>query len=84
MYRILAVLSLKCKHSDTVCLKNVIQLYVKQAAKGIPEIDLPPLEPYLLETISIKKGKQSPVAINLNFYDSLISGLSTIGVDRVV
>lgn len=59
-------------------------MYVKDGINGIPEINLPPLEPYEIESLKISQGKQSPVAITLNFYNSLIRGLAAIKIDRVV
>lgn len=48
----------------------------KNNAKGIPILNIPPLDPLKIEKMYISQGKNSPVNIALNFTNIDLTGLS--------
>lgn len=74
----------QCKASDTVCLPKVITDIVQKHPNGHSGLSIPPLEPLHINRIDISQGSSSPIAINLNFRDLDMSGLSKAVINRVV
>ncbi|CAO1407089.1 unnamed protein product [Diamesa serratosioi] len=74
----------KCGSGDTVCLPGVITQIVKQAATGVPGINLIPVEPLIVPGIDIIQGSNSPIAITLNFRNVSIYGITALTVTKVV
>ncbi|XP_062123312.1 uncharacterized protein LOC133836737 [Drosophila sulfurigaster albostrigata] len=73
-----------CKHSDSECIKNVVnQLLHEKGDKGDVGLDLVKLDPYPLKKLSIQKGKDSPISIDLVFTDNLVHGLKNIKVTGI-
>lgn len=68
----------KCKVTDTDCMMRTINTQLlKNAANGIPAINLAPLEPLRVETLAIEQGGASPVNIKLYFKNLAYNGFST-------
>uniref|UniRef100_A0A336LYW3 CSON008368 protein n=1 Tax=Culicoides sonorensis TaxID=179676 RepID=A0A336LYW3_CULSO len=67
----------KCKITDNECILNTINNQVlKNSANGISALNLSPLEPLRVETLSIEQGGSSPVNIKLYFKNLAYSGFS--------
>lgn len=74
----------QCKAADTACLPKVITDIVQRHPNGHSGLSIPPLEPLRINRIDISQGASSPIAINLNFRDLDLSGISKAIVNRVV
>lgn len=74
----------QCKAADTVCLPDVITQIVQGHPKGHAGLSIPPIEPLHINTISIKQGANSPIAVNLDFKDLDLGGLSKAVITKVV
>lgn len=74
----------RCHAGDTVCLPKVITDIVQQHPNGHSGLSFPPLEPLRINRIDISQGSNSPIAINLNFKDLDLAGLSKAIINRVV
>ncbi|XP_031638896.1 protein takeout-like [Contarinia nasturtii] len=74
----------QCKASDTNCLSKIITKIVQQHPNGHSGLAIPKLEPLRINRIDITQGASSPIAINLNFRDLDLSGISNAVINRVV
>lgn len=74
----------RCKAADTTCLSKVITEIVQQHPNGHSGLSFPPLEPLRINRIDISQGASSPIAINLNFKDLDLTGISKAVINRVV
>lgn len=74
----------QCKAADTVCLPKVITDIVQNYPNGHSGLSVPPLEPLRINRIDISQGASSPIAINLNFRDLDLKGISKGIINRVV
>lgn len=74
----------RCRAGDTVCLPKVITDIVTMHPNGHSGLSIPQMEPLHINRIDILQGSNSPIAINLNFKDLELSGLSQAYIDRVV
>lgn len=67
----------KCKVTNTDCMiKTINDQVLKNAANGIAELNLSPLEPLRVETLAIEQGGSSPVNIKLYFKNLAYNGFS--------
>jgi len=57
------------------CFALILEDLKPKLANGIPEIELPPLDPLLLEKLDFKSGRGA-VVIKAEFMDVKIKGLS--------
>ncbi|XP_028129584.1 circadian clock-controlled protein daywake [Diabrotica virgifera virgifera] len=67
-----------CKRSDPnldKCVTDSVMTLKPQLAKGIPELEIPPLEPFDLDTIVLKSGNAG-VRIDANFSKLIATGAS--------
>lgn len=75
----------KCRAGDTECLKQVITQTLTLVTKGRRDLNLPPVEPLLVNKLDINQGQSnSPVAINLAFRDLKVHGLSSAVITKVM
>lgn len=74
----------QCHASDTVCLPRVITEIVQGHPKGHAGLSIPPIEPLHINKIEIKQGSNSPIAVNLDFKDMDLGGLSKAVITKVV
>lgn len=74
----------RCPAGDTVCLPKLITDIVHENPNGHSGLAIPPLEPLRINRIDILQGSDSPIAINLNFKDLDLSGLSKAVINKVV
>lgn len=75
----------KCAQGDNECIKNAVNVIVHQAQKGIPDINLIPLNPFHVDFINIVQGKdqKSPVNLVVKLTDIDVFGLDTINTFNV-
>ncbi|XP_072387159.1 circadian clock-controlled protein daywake-like [Diabrotica undecimpunctata] len=67
-----------CKRTDPnidKCVTDAVMTLKPQLSKGIPELQIPPLEPFILDTIILKSGN-SGVRIDANFTNLVATGAS--------
>lgn len=74
----------RCHAGDTVCLPKVITDIVHENPNGHSGLAIPPLEPLRINRIDILQASDSPIAINLNFKDLDLTGLSRAIINKVV
>lgn len=75
----------QCAQGDIECIKNAINVIVHQGQKGIPELNLIPLDPLHMDYINIVQGKKqkSPVNLVIKLTNIDIFGLDTINTYNV-
>lgn len=56
---------------------------IRNSPSGHSGLGIPTLEPLRINRIDIKQGADSPIAINLNFQDLDLAGMSGVIVTRV-
>lgn len=66
-----------CKDMSPDCLKESIQAVLPAIAKGIPELGIDPLDPYIMKRLSLKL----PGNIDIKFTDGYAKGLKGCIVD---
>ncbi|KAL5283568.1 to.2 family protein [Megaselia abdita] len=59
----------KCKSGDTKCIRHFINEVFNVEHQGVPFLKIPSIKPIKGPLLSIKADKNSPVAVNLDFYD---------------
>lgn len=68
----------KCSLADTEnlnkCLKNVLEELRPRIAQGIPELNLPALNPLMLDKIEFNHGS-GPVKLSSTMQDVIVTGL---------
>lgn len=74
----------RCNAGDTDCLVRVINLYARLLKDGRSDLHIVPLDPLHVDQVDIIQGNDSPVSVNINFKDVLLSGLSDMNVTKVV
>lgn len=63
----------KCKIGDTKCIKQFINEVFNVQHQGVEALKIPIIKPIQGKVLSIKADKNSPVAVNLDFYDFKVS-----------
>lgn len=74
----------RCRAGDTVCLPKLITDIVHEHPEGHSGLAIPRMEPLRINRIDILQGSDSPIAINLNFKDLDLTGLSKAIINKVV
>ncbi|XP_046979721.1 protein takeout-like [Schistocerca americana] len=73
-----------CKQTDPQyndCLKNALQGALPSLSKGIRSLEAQPIDPLTITSLSISEEKDKPVAINLDFSNFQITGISSAIID---
>ncbi|XP_050665902.1 uncharacterized protein LOC126966070 [Leptidea sinapis] len=66
-----------------ICLRDALNAFIPQIASGIPQFNVPPCEPLLIKSISIKQGA-GPITLTSSFSDVTVRGPSTLKIKNVV
>ncbi|XP_034486571.1 protein takeout [Drosophila innubila] len=73
-----------CKYGDTKCIVSIInRLIIEKSETGDSDINIVKFEPFPVDKLSIRKGANSPININLELTNNYIYGLSTTRIKSV-
>ncbi|KAM8705855.1 hypothetical protein ACLKA7_010191 [Drosophila subpalustris] len=73
-----------CKYGDSECIVNIINKFmIEKAATGDPGLNLVPIEPFAIDKLSIQKGADSPISINLQLTNNYVHGLGSTRIKSV-
>ncbi|KAI5713682.1 hypothetical protein M8J76_003476 [Diaphorina citri] len=74
-----------CQRSDpqaNICINNSIEALRSKLAEGIPELDVPAIEPLIIPTIRLKRGTQA-AQLDANMTGIAVYGCSSFRIDEL-
>ncbi|XP_065365345.1 protein takeout-like [Calliphora vicina] len=72
-----------CKYGDGECVRDVINVLLKDNIQGDASINLPSLNPLKFNSTRIQQGEDSPVNLDLLLINSNMHGLETVKAIKV-
>ncbi|XP_059610155.1 protein takeout-like [Phlebotomus argentipes] len=73
----------RCQYEDSNCMTQVAQKVISEHYNGLPSLNLVPLDPVTIKTISIENSGNRAVNIRLVFNNVTLHGLKNIAIQRI-
>ncbi|XP_014472165.1 PREDICTED: protein takeout-like [Dinoponera quadriceps] len=74
-----------CSRNDpnlNKCIVNSVELLRNKLSTGIPELDVPSIEPFMMENLHLKRGPSS-ASLDMNITNIEVYGASTFKIDNL-
>lgn len=69
----------RCKYGETKCISDVMQSILRQKAEvGDRRLDLAVIDPFPVKKLSIKRGGDGPIVLDLVFSNSKVYGIKAL------
>lgn len=75
-----------CKRKDPAlnkCVKEMLESLIKRSPKGLAELKIPPMDPFVIPKVTLDQGSSEAVKLKATFNDLVTSGLTKTEVNDV-
>lgn len=75
-----------CKRKDPAlnkCVKEMLETLIKRSPKGLPELKIPQMEPFVIPKVTVDQGSSEAVNLKATFNDLTTTGLTKAQVTDV-
>lgn len=76
----------KCKRSDpevAKCIQHSVEALKPRLKSGIPELDVPPIEPFIVPEVVISRGNNPQAAFRAILHNIAVSGASNFEITKI-